>query len=136
MRYTFKAHERLKREQHIDTLFHKGKAFSVFPLKFIHITAPLFVGGAPVQVGFSVPKKKFRHSVDRHRIVRLMREAWRLHKHLLYEALPMEKQLHVFLIFTNKDAPDYETVKGSVVKGMQKLIELYTVNVKEGEGHE
>jgi len=76
-----------------------------------------------VQVGFSVPKKKFRSSVHRHRIRRLMAEAWRLHKHTLYASVPNEHQMHLFLIFTDAAMPEYEVVKDAVVKGIEKLAE-------------
>jgi ribonuclease P protein component len=78
---------------------------------------------SPVQVGFSVPKKKFRSSVHRHRIRRLMAEAWRLNKHTLYAAIPESQQLHLFLIFTDAAMPEYDVVKAAVVKGIGKLVE-------------
>jgi len=76
---------------------------------------------APVQIGFSVPKKKFRSSVDRHRVKRLMWEVWRLNKHTLYTIIPPDKQLHVFLMFTDKQIPIYDTVHSTLVKAMNKL---------------
>jgi ribonuclease P protein component len=122
IRNTFKAYERLKREQHIDTLFLKGKAFSVFPIRLIYNIVPV-TGDipSPVLTGFSVPKKKFGSSVKRHRIRRLMSEAWRLNKQTLYEAIPAGHQLHVFLIFTDAAMPVYETVKEAIVKGVESL---------------
>ena len=76
---------------------------------------------APVQIGFSVPKKKFRSSVNRHRIRRLMVESWRLNKHLLYDLVPASQQMHLFLIFTDVKMPEYETVCAAVIKGIDKL---------------
>jgi len=75
-------------------------------------------------VGFSVPKKKFRRSVDRHRIARLMREAWRTSKYTLYEAVPADSQLHVFLIFTNTDMPDLATIQAAIGKAIVKLVQM------------
>jgi len=51
-----------------------------------------------------------------------MVEAWRLNKHLLYEAMPADQQMHLFLIFTDTAMPEYEPVKDAVVKGIEKLI--------------
>jgi ribonuclease P protein component len=75
-----------------------------------------------VQAGFSVPKKKFKSSVHRHRIRRLVVESWRLHKHLLYEAVPADKQVHLFFVFTGKEMPEYEPVKEAVIKAVGQLI--------------
>jgi ribonuclease P protein component len=72
--------------------------------------------------GFSVPKKKFKSSVHRHRVRRLMVEAWRLNKHSLYEAIPATQQMHLFVIFTDAKMPDYEPVKEAMIKGIGKLI--------------
>ncbi len=79
---------------------------------------------SPVLAGFSVPKKKFGSSVKRHRIRRLMAEAWRLNKQQLCTVIPTDKQLHLFLTFNDTILPDYETVRKSVLKGIEKLVEL------------
>jgi len=73
---------------------------------------------------FSIPKKKFGSSVHRHRIRRLISEAWRLNKHALYPAIPPDKQMHLFFIFTDTAMPAYDTVKDAVVKGIGKLTEI------------
>jgi ribonuclease P protein component len=76
---------------------------------------------SPARTGFSVPKKKFRLSVHRHRIIRLLREAWRLNKHELYAVVPYDKQVHIFFIFTGKEMPEYKTVQEAVLKAIEKL---------------
>jgi ribonuclease P protein component len=127
-RNTFKVYERLKREQHINTLFLTGKAFSVFPLRVIYLIVPRPAATAsPVMTGFSIPKKKFRHSVDRHRIRRLIFEAWRLSKHLLYMHVPQDKQLHLFFIYTDKEMPEYATIQTAMAGCITRLITIATV---------
>ena len=74
--------------------------------------------------GFSVPKKKFKSSVHRHRIRRLMVESWRLNKHEIYNLVPPGKQVHLFLIFTDKVLPEYATVLQAVQQGIHKLGKL------------
>ena len=76
---------------------------------------------SPVLAGFSVPKKKFPGSVERHRIRRQMVEAWRLNKHALYAAIPEGSQLHLFFIFTDTAMPAYDVVRDAVVKGIETL---------------
>ena len=72
-------------------------------------------------VGFSVPKKKFKSSVHRHRVRRLMVEAWRLNKHMVYGDIPGELQLHMFFIFTDDKLPEYDTVARSMLLCIEKL---------------
>ena len=121
VRYTFTQDERLKREQHIETLFRTGKAFSVFPLRVLWLPLPRAETAAPVQAGFSAPKKKFRRANDRNRVKRLLREAWRLQKNELYETLSPDTGLHLFFIFTATELPEYNTVSEAVKKAIDKL---------------
>jgi ribonuclease P protein component len=119
-RYTLSAGERLKREQHIKALFQSGKALSVFPLRLIWRLVDAEEASSTC-AGFSAPKKKFGHAKDRNRIKRLMREAWRLQKPALLPAIPAGKQLHLFILFTDKSLPDYPTVFAAIGKGITQL---------------
>lgn len=122
LRYTLGKDERLKREQHIETLFRTGKAFSVFPVRIIWRLVPLAGEQFSIRAGFSVPKKKFKHANDRNRIKRLLRECWRTQKHLLLPAIPEGQQLHLFLIFTDIALPDLIKVQVATAKGIDRLI--------------
>ena len=121
-RFTFKSGERLKREQHIETLFRTGKAFSVFPLRFIYRSLPRTEDEEfPVRVGVSAAKKKFRHAHDRNYVKRLLREAWRLNKHELYAVIPEGLQWEIFLICATAELPKYAEVESAVIKGIARL---------------
>jgi len=76
---------------------------------------------SPLRAGFSVPKKKFRKSVERNRIKRLIREAWRLHKASLYEHILPGKQLHLFFIVTGSEIPTFAVVEAAVQKAIERL---------------
>ncbi|WP_190277288.1 ribonuclease P protein component [Taibaiella lutea] len=122
-RYTLQAIERLKLRKQIETLFQTGEAFSVFPLRIVYRLIPLSDASAsPVQVGFSIPKKRIKKAVGRNRVRRLLKEAWRLQKHPLYEAMPQNQQLHCFLIYTGEPLLTFEEAKKAVLKLQQKLI--------------
>ena len=71
--------ERLKSRKQIDNLFAEGKSFAVFPIRVTYSFMPTD-GDALVQIGVTVSKRNFKKAVDRNRIKRLFREAYRLQK--------------------------------------------------------
>jgi ribonuclease P protein component len=123
MRLTFSALERLKRERDIDALFQLGKAHSFYPIRAVMRAVPRPEGEwAPVRLGVSAPKKKFRRAHDRARVKRMLREAWRQRKAEVYAVLPPEVQLHLFIIYTGTELPDWATVTSTLDKLIVKLL--------------
>lgn len=91
--------ERLKSRKAIGRLF-SGKSPSIgqYPLRLIYRVAEEPLGDAPVQCTFSVPKRKFPKAVDRNRLRRQLREAWRLRKDRLYGGLPAKAPQYNFIL--------------------------------------
>lgn len=122
-RNTLQSIERLKLRKQIETLFQTGEAFSVFPLRVVYcLNAIAGAEISPVRVGFSIPKKRIKRAVGRNRVKRLLREAWRLQKHPLYQSMPEGQQLHCFLIFTGNEKLTFEESMAAVKKLIDKLI--------------
>lgn len=83
------------------------------------ITRPL----PRLQAGFGASSRNFKKAVDRNRIKRLSREAYRLQKQPLYEWLKEKDQaLAVFIIYTGKELPNYEIVREKIGLALQKLM--------------
>lgn len=121
LRFTLPSTERLKLRKQIETLFQTGEAFSVYPLRVVYGITPRDTQASPFLAGFSVPKKKMKLAVQRNRIKRLIRESWRVQKHLLAPALPANKQIHIFFIFTGKEMPVHADIYKSVQKAITTL---------------
>ncbi len=60
---------------------------------------------APAQVAFAVPKRNLPAAVDRNRMKRLMREAYRQDKHRWYEKLKTSGKQCAWLIVFQGKAP-------------------------------
>jgi ribonuclease P protein component len=76
--------------------------------------------------GVGVGKRHFKRAVDRNRIKRLTREAYRLQKLSLQEAIAQNRSLslNLFFMFSGKEMPNFETVYqqvGLVLQRMQQL---------------
>ena len=63
--------------------------------------------------------------MDRNRLKRLLREAYRLQKEeLVLQVKRTGKRGHVFFIYTDKTIADFETVKTAMAKCLQRLSKL------------
>lgn len=113
--------ERLKSQKQIDTLFAQGKGFAVFPLRVTYqFSASTESPG--LQVGVTASKRNFKKAVERNRIKRLLREAYRLQKEELQSELRAAgKGGAVFFLFTDRTLPSFEVVKTAMGKCLQKL---------------
>ncbi|RMD96097.1 MAG: hypothetical protein D6816_19390, partial [Bacteroidetes bacterium] len=86
-------------------------------------------GAAPVRVAFGVSRRNFKLAVQRNKIKRRMREAWRLHKHELYENLnAMEGQMALMIIYTGNEEKGFAEIEKSVKRAIRKLPELWLAN--------
>lgn len=77
--FGFPKRERLSRQRLWEEVFARGRSAKAYPL-VLHYLKTELPEPVPAQAGFAVPKRRFRRAVDRNRVRRLMREAYRLEK--------------------------------------------------------
>ena len=126
-RSTFKKAERIVSRKQIETLFGGGtsQSLSAFPLRVVFMTQALPSGEAPVQILVSVPKKHFKHAVDRNRVKRQVREAYRHHKQLLSNTHHPSPTTHPPLAFIWLSDKHYSSqqVESRVISLLQRIAE-------------
>lgn len=121
MRFTFRKEERLHSKKAISELMSRGKSFSNHPLRILWTeTEP--GGKFAAQVMFSVPKKKIKTAVQRNRLRRRMREAYRKNKHLLYEPLNESgTAIALAFIYTSPEESEYRDIEHKIIVSLQRL---------------
>ena len=124
--FTLGKSERLKSRKQIEQLFSEGKKFVVAPYRIFYLFRD---SPSSLQFGVGVSTKNFKKAVDRNRIKRLTKEAYRLQKNVLREKIKSTgKQLDLFFIYTSKEMPDYNLVKDKLALALKKLETLIDEN--------
>ena len=139
---TLKKAERLDRKKVIGKMF-TGRvgahSFTVFPLRVVCLTEPELKSQASVLI--SVSKRYFKHAVDRNRVKRQIREAYRLNKASLVEALvSREEKLALAFIYLSDELMDTLFLQKRMCIALDKLVEKLSSNqlnpVTDEEGAE
>jgi ribonuclease P protein component len=127
VRYTLTKEERLASLKAIEVLFKQGHSMARYPVRMVWMENPTpDTTGFPVQVMFSVSKKKFPRAVDRNRLKRLMREGYRLRKPGFYASLPSGKSYNLALIYTGTEVLDFATIQKSITFSLEGLLKKIT----------
>jgi len=138
----FKKSERLASRTIIKEVFEKGKSFSNYPLKIVfletNIDCKLQVADCKLQILISVPKRNFKKAVDRNKIKRRIREAYRKNKLQITDCkLQIENPIPrsrdeirnsfaVMLIYAAKEIVSYKEIEKSVIGLLGKIKNEFT----------
>ncbi len=108
----------IKSKKTIDRLFQEGNSLHKYPIRLVFSIEKNESKG--YKTAFFVPKKKFKKAVDRNRIKRLMREAFRLQQNQLNKNL----YYNLIWIYTGRELPDFYLV----YKKIEQLLEALKTN--------
>ncbi len=123
--FTFSKEERLTGKTNIDQLFNEGKSFNQFPFRVFY--RPADNPAEPLaRLLIAIPKKKVRHAVDRNRLRRLVREAYRLNRTAFITCLDATSvHLHLALIYTGESVDlTYKEVELKITACLARLEKL------------
>jgi len=123
MNFTYPKTEKLKSKITIDLLFSKGKSVSKYPLRLVYVESDYGIpeaSGQKIKMGVSVSKKNFKHAVDRNYFKRVLRETYRLNKHLLVDHL--DKPYAMMFFYQTKDRLSYEEINTKTIQLFEKFV--------------
>jgi ribonuclease P protein component len=124
MKFTYPKNEKLKSKITIDLLFSKGKSVSKYPLRLVFVESDFGIpedSDQMLKMGVSVSKKYFKHAVDRNYFKRVLRETYRLNKHLLIDNL--DKKYAFMFFYQTKDRLSYEEINTKTIQLFEKFIQ-------------
>ena len=123
MNFTYPKSEKLKSKITIDLLFSKGKSVSKYPLRLVFVESDYGIpedSDQKLKMGVSVSKKYFKHAVDRNYFKRVLRETYRLNKHILIDNL--DKKYAFMFFYQTKDRLTYEEINTKTIQLFEKFV--------------
>ena len=92
---------------------------SAYPLRAVYMVTPRSATTGDA----SLVKKRFHHAVDRNRVKRQMREAYRKNKQILLERLPEDRQLALALVWISDQHADSAEIERRMVSLLLRIAE-------------
>jgi ribonuclease P protein component len=120
MAFTYPKEEKLKSKKSIEILFSEGKSVSKYPLRLVYAENTIEEKEL-IKFGVSVSKKYFKKAVDRNRLKRILRECYRLNKHLLVDTI--QKPMSLMFFYQSKEVLSYQEINEKTILLFEKFIE-------------
>ena len=121
MTNSFTKKERLCSKKLIEDLIHTKLSVTSYPYRILYKTSTV-TNEYPARIAISVAKKRFKKAVDRNRIKRITREAYRLNKQeYLYSKLPSRVCIDMICIYISDSICDYKKADKAIQKALKKI---------------
>ena len=126
----FPKQERIVSQKLIDELFTSGQSHSLtaFPLRAVYLVRENTCQSTAIQLLLSVPKRHFKHAVDRNRVKRQLREAFRKNKEVLAETIAEGQGVALAFVWMSDKHASIVVVEKLVVNLLRRIAATITVN--------
>ena len=126
--FTYQKKDKLKSRKQTQHLFSTGHAINVFPSRLIYTIEPISITdntqlSSLLQAGVGAPSRTFRKAVQRNRVKRLLREAYRLEKpNFLSQASLEQKRVNLFFLYTDALVLSQVEIQGKLKEALSILV--------------
>jgi ribonuclease P protein component len=105
----------------LETIFETGSSINEYPLRILWVKSS-HKDAQELKIAITVPKKNFKNSVDRNKIKRQIREAYRLNKHkVIPEIRNSQSKFAAAIIYTAKTHVDFHQLEAKIIVSLQRL---------------
>jgi ribonuclease P protein component len=127
--FTYQKKDKLKSRKQTQHLFSTGQAINVFPIRLIYTIEPIPSTAdnlsltSLLQAGVGAPSRTFRKAVQRNRVKRLLREAYRLEKpNFISQAALDNKRVNLFFLYTDALVLTQAEIQGKLKEALSLLV--------------
>jgi len=127
--FTYQKKDKLKSRKQTQHLFSTGQAINVFPIRLIYTIEPMVSNAesasatSVLQAGVGAPSRTFRKAVQRNRVKRLLREAYRLEKpNFISQAALDNKRVNLFFLYTDALVLTQVEIQGKLKEALSILV--------------
>lgn len=120
-------HEKLKSRKAIESLFKYGQTFSSPPLKVYY--RKIGSNNPIVKIAVAVPKRTIKKAVDRNKLKRRIREAYRLNKNSVYPSINhSSKGYELLFLYQAGELLNFTKIQASMRFLLHKLSDAISKN--------
>jgi ribonuclease P protein component len=127
--FTYQKKDKLKSRKQTQNLFSFGKSMTNAPLRLIYTLEKIETTEAAnpmdlvLQAGVGAPTKQFKKAVQRNRVKRLLREAYRLAKPAFIAQLPLkDMRLNLFVLYMDTNVLPQSEINAKMVGLLNQLV--------------
>lgn len=118
----FSKKERICSKLTIERVLDKRQKIFVYPYKCFYDFTPASEEADVNRILISVPKRSFKHAVDRNRLKRLTREAYRLnHRQEFDNQLPEGIRTDLILFYVGRELLPYNLIEDKIIEILHRL---------------
>lgn len=124
LKNTLSKHEKLKSRKAIGQLFKTGKRLKGYPVGVSYALSENAEEESTIRILVSVPKRSVKKAVQRNRIKRQIREAYRTQKHDLLAVIESQaKVLHLAFVYQGDHSSDFTVISEKIKQHLSRLQE-------------
>ena len=130
-RETYLKVERVSGKTRIETIFASGNAFLTCPFRVVYYNHDAGTSRKTNALLISIPKKRLKRAVDRNRMKRLVREAYRLNRSYIdLSSLSNDSNVDIALIYVADKVLPYHIVEKSLIRLLREISKRLSMSHK------